>query len=55
METLSLREVRCEVGEDVNPLVFENGNVAKNVDNQGIIKIKAEALTISARGGIVES
>jgi len=47
---LGIREWHCPSCDVVHD---RDGNAAKNVDNQGILKIKAEGLTVSARGGIV--
>jgi len=47
---LGIREWHCPSCDAVHD---RDGNAAKNVDNQGILKIKAEGLTVSARGGIV--
>jgi len=48
--SLGIREWQCPSCHVVHD---RDGNAAKNVDNQGILKIKAEGLTVSARGGIV--
>jgi len=47
---LGIREWQCPSCDVIHD---RDGNAAKNIDNQGILKTKAEGLTVSARGGIV--